>query len=143
MMKSKIKKIIAFLLLLVICFSLFIFPVHATDSIKSKYYNTVYTSANVHSGVLEISNSYTVTSSNFTNAEIHTYVERKSFGLIWTRVNIGQPDNVWIDTSSSKTYVKNYYLSLSQTGTYRVTAEYRFYGSNGSESITKQQTVTY
>lgn len=143
-MKSKITKITALFLLFVISTTLFILPVNADEPTRSKYYNTVTTTAGVVSGVLNIHNAYTIPSNTgFTSAEIHTYVERKTLGIFWVKVDNGQPNKTWVDTSTAKSYSKSYSLTLTQTGTYRVTAEYTFYGSSGSESITKQKTVTY
>ena len=129
--------------MIVIIISAFVLPVYAEEPTRSKYYDTVATSAAVVSGVMDINNYYTATGSGFTSSEIHTYVERRVLGIIWVKVDNGQPNKTWIDTSSSIAYSKNYSLTLPQTGTYRVTAEYTFYGSYGSESITEKQTVTY
>lgn len=143
-MNSQIKKITALILLLVVCISVLVLPVYAENPTKSKYYNSVATTVGVVSGVLNIHNRYTIlVDSGFTSAEIQTYVERKAFGLIWVKVDNGQPNKTWVDTSTSTNYSKNYTLTLPQTGTYRVTAKYTFYGSHGSESITRQATVTY
>lgn len=143
-MKPNIKKIVALCLFLIISMTLFILPVNADGPTKSKYYNTVVTTAGVYSGILKIHNEYTVSSTmGFTRAEVHTYVERKTLGLFWVKVDNGQTDKTWVDISTALTHGKNYSLTLTQTGTYRVTAEYTFYGSNGAESITRQQTVTY
>lgn len=143
-MNSQIKKVTALILLLITITPLFILPVKASEPTRSKYYSTVSTTANVVSGVLNIHNLYTILpNTGFTSAKIQTYVERKTLGLFWVKVDNGQPNKTWVDTSTSKTYSKNYTLTLTQTGTYRVTAEYTFYGSSGSESITRQVTVTY
>lgn len=143
-MNSQIKKITAILLLFIVILTLFMLPVNADEPTRSKYYSSVVTTSGVVSGVLNIHNGYTVSSgTGFTSAQIQTYVERKTLGLFWVKVDNGQPNKTWVDTSTSKTYSKNYTLTLTQTGTYRVTAEYTFYGSSGSESITRQVTVTY
>lgn len=143
-MNSRIKKIITLFLLLTVSMTLFIQPANADGPTKSKYYSSVTTTAKVISGVLYIHNDYTVPSgTGFTNAKIQTYVERRTLGLFWVKVNNGQPNNTWVDTSTSLSYGKNYSLTLTQTGTYRVTAEYTFYGSSGSETATRQVTVTY
>lgn len=143
-MNSKIKKITALLLLLIISMTIFILPTNADEPTRSKYYSNVTTTAGIVSGVLNIHNLYIVSpSTGFTSAEIHTYVERKTLGIFWVKVDNGQPNKTWVDTSTSKNYSKSYSLTLTQTGTYRVTADYTFYGSSGSESITMQKTVTY
>ncbi len=140
----KKKRCLAILLLTTLIFSLFIIPVQADEPSRSKYYSTVRTSAYVDSGVLKINNYYSISSNTgFSSAEIHTYVERRTLGIFWIKVDNGQPDKTWVHTSTQQVYSKNYSLTLSQTGTYRVTAEYTFYGSSGSESITMQKTVTY
>ena len=138
------KRCIAILLLILLVGSLFIIPVQADEPLRSKYYSIVDTSTSVDSGVLKINNYYSISSNTgFSSAEIHTYVERRILGIFWVKVDNGQPDKTWVATSTQHVYSKNYSLSLSQTGTYRVTAEYTFYGSSGSESITLQKTVTY
>ena len=143
-MKTKTIKITALFLLFIVTTSVFILPVSAKEPTRSKYYNTVITTASVISGVLHIHNDYTILSgTGFASAEIHTYVERKVLGVFWVKVDNGQPNKTWVDTSTSLTYGKNYSLTLTQTGTYRVTAEYTFYGSNGSETSTRQVTKTY
>ena len=142
-MKKQMKKIVAVLLMLTLSFSLFTVLVHAEGPAKSKYYANVQTTAAVYSGVLGISNHYMVTGEGFTSAEIHTYVERRVLGIFWFKVDNGQSDNTWIALTNLKNYTKTYSLTLPQTGTYRVTVEYTFYGSYGSESLTKQHTVTY
>ena len=94
--------------------------------------------------MLTINNSYSIKNgSGFTSAKISTYVERRVLGLFWVKVDNGQPNKTWVDTSTATTYNKQYTLQLPQTGTYRVTAEFIFYGSSGSETVTKQPTATY
>ena len=123
---------------------IFMLPVQANEPTRSKYYNTVRTSADVNNGILEINNYYSVgAGTGFTSAEIHTYVERKVLGVIWVKVDNGQPNKTWVSTSTSFYYTKNYSMTLPQNGTYRVTAQYTFYGSSGSEATTRQVTVTY
>ena len=142
-MKTSVKRITALLLLFAACSALFLLPVYAGSPMRSKYYNTVSTTAGVISGVLNIHNGYTINGDGFTSAEIHTYVERRVLGVFWVKVDNGETDKTWVDTSTSKTYTKNYTLTLTQTGTYRVTAEYTFNGSSNSEGLTEQRTVTY
>ena len=140
----KKKKILSIVLSAILILSVFSVTVYASGPSRSKYYNTVSTVAGVYSGELSINNFYTVASgTGFSSSEIHTYVERKVLGIFWVKVDNGEPNKTWVDTSTSRVYSKDYTLDLTQTGTYRVTAEYTFYGSSGSESITRQQTVTY
>ncbi len=141
-----LKKIIAIVLAVIVFASvLMIFAsAEGENNAKSKYYNVVQTVAGISSsGLLTITNYYSITGSGFTSAKIETYVEKRILGVIWVKVNNGQTNNTWVATSTAKTYSKDYYLQLSSSGTYRVTAEYTFYGSNGSETVTRQATANY
>ena len=114
------------------------------DAVKTKYYSYADTYPTVtSSGLLTITNSYIANGSGFTGATIRTYVDKCFFGNIWIRIGNGQPNNIWVDTSTSTLYSKTYTLQLNSTGTYRVTAEFTFNGSYGSETVTRQATVTY
>lgn len=144
-MKKTTKNSLAVLLVLVTLFSICICFAHAEETgEKSLYYNIVKSTATISSnGELSITNVYTISSSAFTSAKISTYVERKVLGLFWIKVDNGQPNKTWVAYPTATVYNNQYTLQLSQTGNYRVTVEYIFYGSNGSESLTKQPTATY
>ena len=73
---------------------------------------------------LKIYYDYTGLSGKTTKVVITTYIEKKTLGLFWSRVENGQPNNQWVDTS--------YTFQLSSTGTYRVTVTYKVYGSGGA-----------
>lgn len=112
------------------------------------FYNNVNTSnssASIsNSGVLTVVNSYSGSSSVTTKAIITTYVEKKVLGLFWSRVDIGQTNNEWVDTIYNYTYTGSHSVQLSSTGKYRVTVEYVIYGSGGSaDTITKEIEKSY
>lgn len=112
------------------------------------YYNNVNStnsSASISSsGVLTVTNRYVGSSSVTTKAIITTYVEKKVLGLFWSRVDIGQTNDEWVDTIYNYTYTGSHSVQLSSTGTYRVTVEYVIYGSGGSaDTITKEIEKTY
>ena len=140
-----IKKILVVLLAVFTLISIFTCIAHAeTTGVKSLYFNTVDSTASITSGgLLSITNYYTINSSAFTSAKISTYVERKILGLFWVKVDNGQPNKTWVANTTAKSYQKEYTLQLSQTGNYRVTVEYIFYGNNGTETVTRQPTASY
>lgn len=144
---KKINQAIAILLAILSFASIFAAFASAEDEeglTRSKYYQEVQSAASISSsGVLSISNYYTISGSGFTSAKIETYVEKRVLGVIWIKVNNGQTNNTWVATSTATRYSKEYSLQLSSSGTYRVTAKYTFYGSNGSETVTRQPTATY
>ena len=146
-MKKTVKKSLAVLIALITLFSVCscIVCAEETPETRSLYYNTVESTASISTnGLLTIRNRYTIKpNSGFTSAKISTYVERKVLGLFWVKVDNGQPNKTWVATPTATDYSKTYTLQLTQTGNYRVTAEYIFYGSSGSETVTKQPTATY
>lgn len=144
---KKVKKTLAIILAVLSFASIFMAYVSAESKenpVKSKYYHDVESTAIISSsGVLTASNYYSISGSGFTSAKIETYVEKRVMGIFWTKVNNGQPNNTWVAYPTATVYMKDYTLQLSSTGTYRVTATYTFYGSNGSETVTRQPTATY
>ena len=72
----------------------------AVFSYEPKFNNTI-TANSVASisdgGLLTITNKYQGIKGTTTKGEITTYVEKKTMGFFWTRVDIGQPDNQWHD----------------------------------------------
>ncbi len=146
-MKKSLQKSIAILIALITLFSTFTCIVCAQEApeTRSLYYKTATTTASISSaGLLTIKNAYSIKSgSGFTSAKISTYVERKVMGVFWVKVDNGQPNKTWVAYPTATDYSKTYTLQLMQTGNYRVTAEYIFYGSSGSETVTRQPTATY
>ena len=80
----------------------------------------------------------------FSKAIITTYVEKKVLGLFWSRVDIGQTDNKWIDVRYDNVYTGTHSVQLSDKGTYRVTSEFVMYGSGGpADTVTETATTEY
>lgn len=94
---------------------------------------TASTSAAISdSGKLTVTNQYYGFDGVTTKAVITTYVEKKTLGLFWTRVDIGQTDNKWVDTIYSYEYSGSHSLQLESTGTYRVVTTFVVYGTGGA-----------
>ena len=120
-----------------ICFSIF-----AAQTISAKaanitpYYNNTQTAVSAMNisddGVMTITYRYITKTTDISNATITTYIEKRTLGLFWTRVDIGVPDNQWVDTSTSSSYVNSRTFQLSSSGTYRACISYEIIGSNGS-----------
>lgn len=149
-MKRPIKRV--FVAILVLCLSIVpLCPVSATSVTQvgiTPYYNNVG-SADINisisnSGKLTITYKYYGSSSVTTKAVITTYIEKKTLGLFWKRVDIGTTNNEWVDTVYNYFYEGNRTYQLSSTGTYRVTTIYKIYGSGGAaDEITCQAKATY
>lgn len=149
-MKKQIKRM--FVAILVLCLSIApLCPVSAAvaseNEIMPLYNNVASVTANMgisDSGKMTINYSYTGSSSVTTKAIITTYIEKRTLGLFWTRVDNGQTDKQWVDTINNYRYTGSRTYQLSSTGTYRVTINYKIYGSGGSaDEIEKQITASY
>lgn len=137
-MKGRIKKILV--TLLVLCLSIVpFFSVSAAaatqEEVMPLYNNTasVTTAMNINSsGKMTISYQYSGYPSTTTKAVITTYIEKKTLGLFWSRVDIGTTDDQWVDTINDYRYTGSRTYQLSSSGTYRVTVVYKIYGSGGA-----------
>ena len=72
----------------------------AASPYETRYNNTVMASSVAsisESGLLTVDNQFQGIRGKTTKGEITTYVEKKTLGLFWTRVDIGQPNNQWVD----------------------------------------------
>ena len=75
--------------------------------------------------------------SNFTRVNIVSYIEKKTLGLFWTRVEIGTNNNEWKDSSNRNPYTQTRSTTLSSKGTYRAVVTYTVEGTGGSDDVIK------
>ncbi|MBR3993794.1 MAG: hypothetical protein IKI97_00765 [Clostridia bacterium] len=146
-MKTNCKKrILSFAVACVLIITTGTFMVNAQE-ITPRYNNVESTSSSAavsSSGVITVTNNYTANSSVFTKAVITTCIEKRTLGLFWSKVDIGQTNDEWVVTSYNNSYLGSHSHQLTKTGTYRATVEYVFYGSGGSaDNITKEVEVKY
>lgn len=136
--KKHIKRI--FVAILILCLTIVPFcPVSAAvadgNEIMPMYNNVSSASANINinnSGKMTITYQYYGSSAVTTKAVITTYIEKRTLGLFWKRVDIGTTNDEWVDTKYDSTYIGSRTHQLSSTGTYRVTVVYKIYGTGGS-----------
>lgn len=119
----------------------------AASPYETRFNNTVtaISAASISDdGVLTVTNMYQGIKGTTTKGEITTYIEKKILGLYWMRVNIGQPNNQWLDVVYNYSYYGSHTFYLSSHGTYRVTVIYVISGSGGGpDTISKTITKTY
>ncbi len=118
------------------------------DTLMPMYNNTdgatISASVDESDGYIRISYNLTGVPGITTKIVAVTYLEKQSFGFIWTKVDNGQPNKEWVDEINGYTYPGVRYFHLPSTGTYRVTVEYTVYGNGGSPDVIEcQRTVTY
>lgn len=149
-MRKQIKRI--FVAFLILCLSVVpISPVSAAvadgNEIMPLYNNVSNASANLSinsSGKMTITYQYYGSSSVTTKAVITTYIEKKTLGLFWTRVDIGTTNDEWVDTRYESSYNGSRTYQLSSTGKYRVTVNYKIYGTGGAaDEIECQSQASY
>ncbi|MBR6509315.1 MAG: hypothetical protein IKT38_01765 [Clostridia bacterium] len=142
-MNKFIKRILS--VVLVLCMAMI--PVYSAsaatpDEVMPCYNNTASTTTTMNinsSGKMTITYKYAGYSSITTKAVITTYIEKKTLGLFWSRVDIGQPDDQWVDTVYDYRYSATRTGQLPSSGTYRVTVVYKIYGSGGSADVIEYQ----
>ena len=116
------------------------------SSNETRFNNTILASsvaAVSSSGLLTVTNQYQGISGT-TKGEITTYIEKKTWGLFWKRVYIGEPNNEWDDVIYNYVYAGDHTFQLPSKGTYRITVVYVISGSGGAaDTITQTMTKTY
>ena len=146
MKKSFLRRTLSIAVMFAILISSFSFIVNA-EEITPRYNNvaSVMSVANISStGKLTVTNQYSGSASLITKAVITTYVEKRTLGIFWTRVDIGQTNDEWVDTLYTSIYTGSHTHQLEKTGTYRITVEYVIYGNGGAaDVITKEIERTY
>lgn len=120
------KKIFCLLLTLVTLFALSV-PAFAAQPETAVPY---YTNATRATATLSISNSGTATigllciGKSGTRSIVATYYLEKKNGSSWSRVDIDEPNDQWVDSSSSSTFNKTRTIQLQSTGEYRLSVNY-------------------
>ena len=113
----------------------------------TRFNNTILASsvaAVSSSGLLTVTNQYQGISGKTTKGEITTYIEKKTWGLFWKRVDIGEPNNEWYDVIYNYVYAGDHTFQLPSKGTYRITVVYVISGSGGApDTITLTIKKTY
>ena len=146
MRKNIIKRVVCIAVAFVIAMSTF--SAFAAAQMVEPYFNNTMDASNTvsisSSGKLTIKNNFLAYDNYFSKAIITTYVEKKVLGLFWSRVDIGQTNDKWIDVIYENVYTGFHYFQLSDKGTYKVTTEFVVYGSGGpADTITRTATTQY
>lgn len=79
-----------------------------------------------------------------TGARVTSYIEKRTLGIFWTKVDIGQPNNEWVDISTEYLDAFVHEFWLEDKGTYRATVVYEISGTGGATDVIDfDKTVTY
>ena len=80
--------------------------------------------------------------SAFTSITVETYIQKKTLGLFWTKVDNGEANNTWVDTSTALSGTFTHSLQLENTGEYRAVFKITFSGTGGADDVI-EKTLTY
>ena len=95
-------------------------------------------------GVLSVTNTYSVNDSQVTKVVVTTYVEKRNLLLFWDQVDIGTTNNEWVDYGSNGYFSKSHSAQMPSSGTYRITTIFDVYnGSALLDSIEKISKLNY
>lgn len=86
-------------------------------------------------GVATVCVSYAGNATTFTDITVETYIQKRSLGLVWTKVDNGESNKTWVDTSTSQTGTFVHNLQLDSTGTYRAVFKITFSGTGAADDV--------
>lgn len=89
-------------------------------------------------GRATVSVAYTGIQGVTTRVMCKTYIEKKVLGLFWTRVDLGNTNDEWLDTSTELDDVFSHSVQLSSSGTYRAVYYIAVCGTNGDNDIIEE-----
>lgn len=142
------KKISICLLCMLMLFGYVTVPVAAAnDGIMPCYNNVIQTNTSFdisESGVATVIVSYNGITGVTTGATITTKIQKRTLGMIWTKVDIGTTNNEWVDIARLADYSTFHSVTLPDKGTYRVVVEYEITGTGGATDVIEDiQTEEY
>ena len=144
------RRILSMILLVVILSTLVVMAAAAVipdAGIMPCYNNTMMTSTNFTistAGKATITATYDGYYGITTGATVTSYIEKRTLGLFWTKVDIGEPNNEWVDTSTDYLDAFGHEFWLDSKGTYRATVVYEISGTGGATDVIDfDKTVTY
>ena len=135
------------MLLIVLTLFIMILPATAQEGIVPRYNNTGTTTTSfgiTAAGKATIAGNYYAYSEYFQSATITAYLEKRTLGLFWSKVDIDMPDNEWVYTSTEPVDAFAFDHYLDKTGTYRATVVYEISGTGGATDVIEyEQERTY
>lgn len=144
------RRLISLILLMLVLSSVVLTVAAATVSdsgVMPRYNNTASTSTNftiTTAGKATITAIYNGHKGITTGARITSYIEKRTLGIFWSKVDIGQPNNEWVDISTDYADAFGHEFYLQDTGTYRATVVYEISGTGGATDVIDfDKTVTY
>ena len=112
-----------------------VLPVYAADARMSHGIHAYVTFGITDTGLSEVSIIYGANTTSFTHITVETYIQKRSLGFIWTKVDNGETDKTWVDTSTEIDGMFLHQLQLSDKGTYRAVYTITFSGTGAEDDV--------
>lgn len=139
-----VRLLTVFLSVLMLCSA--IVPISATENTIDTSNNTITPYLNNYgshtfyfniddSGVADVVISYMGKADYFTQAKVTVKIQKRTLLLFWTTVDIGEPNNLWIDTSTEVYGRFHNAFQLEKTGTYRCVITFEVSGTGGATDV--------
>ena len=128
------RKILIIGLCIFLAFTLMV-PAFAVDARLSHGVTAEVLFGITSTGLAEVSVDYQGNQSTFTNVVVETYVQKRTLGFIWTKVDNGEDNKVWVDNSTSRIGYFVHHLQLDSKGTYRAVYKITFSGTGAADDV--------
>lgn len=139
------KKIIAIFLVFALCSSVLLVPAWArSEEVAAPYYanaSSAQTSLTIDENGKASILVYCLGSTSVKSIQATTYLEKKVNGN-WLRVDIDQPDDQWVSTTSLRIFSVTRTQDLTSKGTYRAVTVF-VVTAGSAETITVYSEATY
>ena len=136
------KKILALTLVITMLVSSLHITVAAEDGVSNEiqpYFSNIYVYMVdfdiTSTGFASVYFDYEGDPDVITSATSEIYLEKRFLGIFWTRVDIGETDNVWVDVFYDDYGYVDHTLQLEKTGTYRAKFKLTFTGTNTEDDV--------
>lgn len=110
-----------------------VFSVNASE-IMPLYDNTnvCKTTFLISDNVAHVAVRYEGNPDSFAQAKITVKIQKKTLGLFWSTVDIGEPNKEWVTYSNNISDCLYNTFAITDTGTYRAVFTVEIFGSNGT-----------
>ncbi len=133
------KKLISIILCIAVLSSVLVFSASAegNEGIAPCLNNTATSTTRfvIENGVAYVSLNYNGYPGVTTGATITTKIQKKFLFFFWQDVDIGMPNNQWVDEVTQVNYVGGHTANITSKGTYKAVVQYVIRGSGGAADV--------
>lgn len=117
------------------------FPCYASEiSPRLSNLNECSTHFGIVDGTAYVVVGYTGRSDTFTQIKVTVKIQKRFLLLFWNTVDIGEPNNEWVATSTDLNGYLAGEFEMSNTGTYRAIFTIEVYGTSGVIDVIENTT---